>query len=84
MRQLRQGPRRPRFPDRGAEDRQEGAEGAEPGREEEINAVDGERGGTERFLWFKGWEFRHGSSLLPVFTMEKGCMMHTAIGRCCY
>ena len=32
MRQLRQGPRRPRFPDRGAEDCQEGAQG-EPAEE---------------------------------------------------
>ena len=38
MRQLRPGPDRARLPDRGAEDRQEGAEGADVGREEEIEA----------------------------------------------
>lgn len=35
VRQLRPGPRRPRLPHRGAEDRQEGAQGAD--RQEEIN-----------------------------------------------
>lgn len=39
MRQLRPGPHRPGLPHRGAKDCQEGAEGAEPGREEEINEL---------------------------------------------
>lgn len=43
MRQVRAGPYYPGVPDRGAEDRQEGAEGAEPEREEEMSI---RRGGS--------------------------------------
>lgn len=40
MRKLRAGPRRSSIPYRGAEDREEGSQGAEPEREEEMIGVE--------------------------------------------
>lgn len=56
MRQLRPRQDRPRLPDRGAEDRQEGAQGADPVREEEQIGVGRYAGnGITVALWGGGW-----------------------------